>query len=228
MRNHRAPLWLLLAWGCLETLPTFASPFLGDDAYSSVYNYSEDVATIALTLALYTALSYTSTLLKAAAFFTVIVSFSFAAANIAIDVMGLQDATKIALIIALVVWLGAVATLRFIFRFDDGDKCIPMRGHIYLIVRKPHSFIDMLALVYSGLGGGFVAYHDGDVWRFDREEGCLIKAHDKSYYIGKRMIDCGEATEEKLVDLNRMRGTKWSIFNNCVTVFAGWRRKWLR
>ena len=226
MQNHKTPICLLLGWLLLETIPSFVSPYLSDDVYSGVYNYTEDWASVLLAAALYAGLSYTSTLLKAASLFVLIVAFSFALANIIIDILGIQDESAPALFIAISVWLGAIFALRFIFHFDDGDKHTPTRRHIYLIIRKPHSLLDMLALIYSGLGGGFVAYHDGKIWKFTKSEGCLVKEFDPKYYVGKRMIDCGEATEEKLADLDTLVGARWSIFNNCFSVFAGWRRKW--
>lgn len=222
MRGARTPLLFLAAWFLLEVCPAFVSPFLGDDAYSTMYFLTEDWASVCLAAALYFGLSYTSTTLKMAAFVAVVLATFYAVTNLAI--IPLDDGWGISLIIASIMVAAILAAMRFVFM--DGGDGKPEDGHIYLIIRKPHTVMDLLGLFYSGIGGGFVAYHDGNIWKFKKSAGVLVKEPNALYYTGKRMIDCGPATPEMLADLDGLLGARWSIFNNCFTVFAGWRRKW--
>lgn len=232
----------VVAWLLLEVGPAFVSPFLGDDAYSEMYYLTEDWASVMLALALYSGLSYTSTILKLSAFMAVSVATLFALANLLTE--ALTDGWYIAFVLACVAVALVLVSIRFSFMPRRIVK--PTHDTIYLVVRKPHSILDMMALIYSGIGGGFVAYHNGDIWKFKRDTsrvwefklwklkiniprrdtGRMVKERNAQYYTGKGMIDCGPATPEKLQDLDDMVDQKWSIFNNCFTVFAGWRRKW--
>ena len=49
---------------------------------------------------------------------------------------------------------------------------------------------------------------------------------DHYTFIGNSNDDCGIATQDKITDLENLVGCKWSIWNNCFTVFGRWRRAW--
>lgn len=224
MAAHKKPLVFLLAWLLLETAPAFISPFLDDEIYSFVYFLTEDWAGVSLALAFYTGLSYTSTLLKLSAFMAVIVSSLFALSNLFIE--SLPDVWYPAFVLSCVAGALILSSVRF--AFVPRKNITPRHDSLYLVVRKPSTPLDLIGLIYSGLGGGFAAYYNGAVWKFDRKTKKLIKKFDPTYYVGKRLIDYGSPMPGMISDLDQMVGTNWSVFNNCHSVFTSLGRKWGR
>lgn len=178
-----------------------------------------------LALACYTVLSYTSTILKAMFLTAVVVSAGMFISNILVKVLSFGQNTATALMVAFILITLQLFMTRFIFRMDH-TYITPEPDRIYLIVTKPHDLWGMAGLVWSGVGGGFSAYVDGQCYWFSREAGVMVKEYDSDYYKGRQLIDCGIATKDKIEDLDNLVGCKWSIWNNCFTVFGRWRRAW--
>lgn len=223
---YKLPLMLFMGWVIFEYLPSFVPSSFSDEQYSVIYFLSEDFSTVLLTLACYFSLSYTSIILKGVSLSTVVIASSIMIFNAMIEFVPLSISQSFGLsFIATFIAIQCFMT-RFIIRMDTGEYGLPNSGEIYLIVSKPHGFMGLLGLIWSGIGGGFSIYIDGDCYWFPRDKGELVKTHDPDWYKGKRMISCGPKTPEKMAELNDMIGQKWSIFNNCFTVIASWSRKW--
>lgn len=194
--------------------------------YDSLYFLTEDLASIFLALACYFSLSYTSVILKGVSLTAVIITVLLFSFNIVIDLGLLPTASATTLTIALFIISFMLFTVRFLFRSTNATWGKPAVNAIYLIIDKPHSFLGMLGLFWSGIGGGYSVYHNGDCYWFPRTEGKMVKTHEPDWYKGRYMINCGPATPAKLADLESMIGQKWSIFNNCFVAFGKWKRRW--
>lgn len=225
-RGHKVPFLFFVLWFALELAPSLAPSSVSDSVYDTIYFLSEDLSMIALALSFYFALSYTSTLLKGMSLCIVIISASIFSANMLVEYTFIPKSAETGIVISVSIILMALFLLRFLFKIYDGGFMRPEHDRIYLVVSKPHDFRGMIGLIRSGIGGGFSAYVNGDCYWFPRKEKHLVKTHDKEYYKGRYLIDCGPVTGDKINDLESMIGQKWSLMNNCIAVFASWRRKW--
>lgn len=210
----------------LELVPSIVPAYVSDHIYDTIYFLSEDLSTIALALACYFSLSYTSVLLKGITLTAVIVSIMFFASNNIVQYSPIPATSSTGLVLFFGVLVTSLFLIRFLFKTYDGGYIKPKHDRIYLIVNKPHNFLGMLGLFYSGIGGGFSVYVNGDCYWFPKEVGKLVKTFEKDWYKGRYLIDCGPVTGDKINDLESMIGEKWSIFNNCFTVFSRWRKRW--
>lgn len=224
---HKLPLILFGVWLVLELLPGFTPASLSDDLYSKLYFFTEDTASIALALACYFSLSYTSVILKGVSLTAVITTILLFGFNTIMNFGLLPGTSATALTIAVFIIALMLFAVRFLFRSTNATWGKPAVNAIYLIIDKPHSFLGMLGLFWSGIGGGYSVYHNGDCYWFPRSEGKMVKTHDQDWYKGRYMINCGPATPDKLADLESMIGQKWSIFNNCFVAFGKWKRRWV-
>ena len=224
--GHRTPLALFFLWGVFEFVPALLPHLIGDDLYWAVYFYAEDMASVMLAMACYFSLSYTSVLLKGVALTIVIISSMLIPCNILVDVGAIPASYGVGLLIILVFSIAQCFMVRFMLRASSDRITNPRDDIVYLIVNKPRNFWGMIGLLWSGIGGGFTAYVAGECYWFSRESGVLVKTTDKNWFRGKQMIDCGEATSEKIADLEALVGQRWSVLNNCFTVFGSWKRRW--
>jgi len=225
-RDHKIPVLLFFVWLVLEISPAIVPSSFSDTFYDNFYFWTEDLSTIAFALACYLSLSYTSIILKGVALSAVIISIAIMVLNFIVETAGLPKIPSTGFAFAAIVFVLFAFLIRFLFKVKDGGYGKPKHDHIYLIVNKPHNLIGMLGLFYSGIGGGFSAYVNGDCYWFPKEEGKLVKTHDPDWYKGRHIIDCGPVTGNKINDLESMIGQKWSLFNNCFVVFSRWRRRW--
>lgn len=226
MRGHRKPILFFALWVVFELGTSLVPSSVSDSVYDAIYFLSEDLSTIALSMAFYFALSYTSTILKAMSLSAVIISSVVFATNMLAEHTFIPNSSGTSIVISGSLVALLLCFLRFLFKIRNGGVMTPEHDRIYLIVSRPSDFVGMIGLFRSGIGGGFSAYVNGDCYWFPRKEKCLIKTHDKDYYKGRYLIDCGPVTGDKINDLESMIGQKWSIFNNCISVFGRWRRKW--
>ncbi len=187
---------------------------------------TSDLATVFLAAAGYSALTYTSTTLKGVSFSILAVCIAMMGINLLVLSGFLRPSYTVGLLFVAVLVVLQLFMARFIFYAKGGKIDNPDPGRIYLIINKPHNFTGLLGLIWSGIGGGVSAYVDGDYYWFQRDKGILVKERAFNWYRGKRMLDYGAATPEKMADLNRMLGQKWSLWNNCFTVFNAWHRRW--
>jgi len=225
-RGHKVPFIFFSLWFVLELVPSLVPSSISNSVYDTIYFLAEDLSMIALALSFYFALSYTSTILKGMSLSVIIISTLIFATNIIVEHTPIPENSTTAIVISGSLISIALFLLRFLFKIYDGSYKPPVHDHIYLVVNRPSDFIGMIGLFRSGIGGGFSAYVNGDCYWFPRKEKCLVKTHDKEYYKGRYLIDCGPVTGDKINDLESMIGQKWSIFNNCFSVFGRWRRKW--
>jgi len=223
---YKLPLFLFAGWVVCEYSSVFVPDHFSDDLYDSIYFFTEDASSIFLALACYFSLPYSSIVLKGVSFSVVVVAISVMLCNIFVKIEILPATSATGLSVVLVLSMLQIFMIRFIFHKGDGEYCTPESGTIYLIIDKPHDFWGLLGLIKSALGGGLSVYIDGNCYWFSREKGVLVKTNDPDWYRGKQMINWGTATPEKIADLEAMKGQRWSIFNNCFTVFGAWRRKW--
>ena len=224
-RGHRLPVCFFVSWLVCEFAPAVIPSSASDDLYWTLYFFSEDLSTILLALACYTALSYTSTILKGISLTVIVVACCLMISNALIEFMDFNESTAMALMVAFILISLQFFLTRFVFRMDH-TYTAPEPGRVYLIITKPHDLWGMVGLFWSGIGGGFSAYVDGTCYWFSREAGVMIKEYDPDYYKTRQIIDCGIATADKIADLDSLVGCKWSIWNNCFTVFGRWRREW--
>jgi len=223
---HKLPLILFGLWLGMELLPGFVPASVSDKIHDDIYFFAEDTSSILLALACYFSLSYTSLILKGVSLSVVIITILLFVFNIIID-FGLLSATSAtALTVAMFLISIMLFTVRFLFRSTNGTYGKAAVNAIYLIIDKPHDFFGMLGLIWSGIGGGYSVYVNGDCYWFPRSEGKMVKTHDPHWYQGRYMINCGPITADKINDLESMIGQKWSVFNNCFVVFGKWRRRW--
>lgn len=222
----KTPLTLVGGFIFCEYISVFVPDSVRDEIYNAVYFLFEDLSTVFLAAAFYSSLSYTSMVLKGVSFSTVVVAISILLSNILNDVGLIPASSAIGISVAFILIMLQTYLIRFIFHLQDGKIGKPDSGTIYLVINKPHNFTGLLGLIWSGVGRGCSAYVDGNCYWFSREKGILIKNHDPDWYRGKRMLDYGEATSEKIADLDSMVGQKWSLWNNCFTVFSAWHRRW--
>lgn len=225
-RAYNLPLLFFAGWLICEYIPSFVPDGFSDDQYSVIYFLAEDLSTVLLASACYLSLSYTSLVLKGVSFSTIVISCSIMMFNIFVESGLVSPSSSFGLsLIAALIAVQYFMT-RFIFRLEDGEICKPDPNTIYLIINKPHNFTGLCGLMWSAIGGGFSAYVDGDCYWFSHDKGILVKGSHPDWYRGKRMVNCGEATPEKISDLESLIGQKWSLWNNCFTVFSAWRRRW--
>lgn len=224
-RGHSLPVGLFLLWVLCEYSPVMFPDSMTNYQYLQAYYYTEDLATILLALACYTALSYTSMILKGISLTVVVIASGLMISNAMVDFLGFDKSTTTAFMVAFVLIALQLFMTRFVFRMDHTFTA-PEPDRIYLIVTKPHDLWGMAGLFWSGIGGGFSAYVDGTCYWFSREAGVMVKEYDPDYCKGRQLIDCGIATKDKIEDLDNLVGCKWSIWNNCFTVFGRWRRAW--
>lgn len=226
MRGFKTPIVFFALWVLLLIIPVLVPESVSDEIYDAIYFFASDLSVVALALACYFSLSYTSVVNKGLSLSAVIISTLIFASNMLVEYSPIPVGSTTGLFVFGGVFSTLLFLLRFLFRIYEGGYMKPEHDRIYLIVNKPRNFIGMIGLLYSGIGGGFSAYVNGDCYWFPRKEKCLVKTHDKDYYKGRYLIDCGPVTGDKINDLESMIGQKWSIFNNCFTVFGRWRRKW--
>jgi len=225
-RDYKTPLFFFALWLILELSSAFVPASFSDIFYDQFYFWTEDLSTISLALACYFSLSYTSTILKAVSLTAVIVTTCIMFLNILVEFSPIPKISSVGLTLGLGVIVIGVFLIRFLFRVHDGTHGLAQRDIMYLVIDRPKNFLGVLALLYSGIGGGFSVYVNGDCYWFPRDAGKMVKTHEEGWCRGKNMIDCGPVTGDKLNDLESMIGQKWSIFNNCFTVFSRWRRRW--
>jgi len=223
--DHKLPVIFVILWFVCEFLPALIPSETGIDLYWDLYFYSEDLSTIFLALSFYTALSYTSVILKGLSLSAVVISIGLIATNILVDVVGFPQKHSTALVIGCCLYALQLYMTRFIFSVNE-EYQNPEPDTIYLVVTKPHDLWGMAGLFWSGIGGGFSAYVNGYCYWFSREKGVMIREYTPDYYKGRKLIYCGPATLEKTEDLDSLVGRKWSIWNNCFVVFGRWRRTW--
>ncbi len=224
-RGHNLPVCFFVLWLICEFSPSIIPASISDETYWMLYFLSEDLTGILLALACYTALSYTSTILKAMSLTAVVIACGLMLANASIEFLDFDESTATGLMVAFVLISLQLFMTRFVFRMDH-TYTTPEPSRIYLIVTKPHDLWGMAGLFWSGIGGGFSVYVDGTCYWFSREAGVMVKEYDLDYYKTRQLIDCGIATKDKIEDLDNLVGCKWSIWNNCFTVFGRWRRAW--
>lgn len=224
--GHRKPILFFALWVVFELGTSLVPSYVSDSIYDTIYFLSEDWSTIALSLAFYFALSYTSTILKAISVSAVIISTMLFATNMLVEYTPIPESSETSIVISGSLISLILFLLRFLFKIRNGGFMTPEHDHIYLVVSKPRDLLGMVGLFYSGIGGGFSAYVNGDCYWFPRAEGRLVKTYEKDWYKGRYLIDCGPVTGDKINDLESMIGQKWSLMNNCISVFGRWRRKW--
>lgn len=224
--GHKIPLILFGFWVICELGPSFIPLSVSDVVYWNAYLYSEDLASLLLAAACYTSLSYTSVVVKGVSLSAVVIAGCLIPVNIMSALGFIPKSYAIGILLAMVFAALQLFLVRFILRIEEHSFTTPRPETVYLIINKPRSLPGMLGLLWSGIGGGFTAYVDGQCYWFSRKSGTLVKEYDPQWYRGKRMINCGAASDEKIADLEGMIGKKWSIWNNCFTVFGAWKRRW--
>lgn len=223
---HKLPLILFGLWFIMELLPAVVPASVSDEVHGDIYFFAEDTSSILLALACYFSLSYTSIVLKGVSLSAVVVTIFLFVFNLIIDSGVLQPSSALAITIGGFIFVLMLFAVRFLFKSTNGTYGKPAVNAIYLIIDKPHDFLGMLGLLWSGVGGGYSVYINGACYWFPRDKGMMVKTFDPDWYKGRYMINCGPATADKIADLEAMVGQKWSILNNCFTVFGRWRRKW--
>lgn len=215
-----------MLWFILLMVPAVVPASFSDEMYDFIYFLTSDLSVIALASAFYVSLSYTSIVNKGLALISIIISTLVFVSNHVIEHTPIPKDSSTGLLVFSGVLITGLFLIRFLFKTYSGGYMKPEHDRIYLIVNKPRNFLGMMGLFYSGIGGGFSAYVNGDCYWFSKEASSLVKTRDKDWYKGRYLIDCGPVTGDKINDLESMIGQKWSIFNNCFTVFSRWRRKW--
>ena len=226
MGGHRLPVTLFLLWVAVELAPALAPPSMSDEGYRTLYLFSEDIASIVLASACYFSLTYTSTVLKGLSLATVVIAASLFGANLLVAFTPITASFETGIILGTVILAVYLILIRFIFRLNRSSPDKIKAGNIYLVYDKPHSFIGMLGLFLSGRSGMVSAWASGYCYRFSTSADGLLKEIKEDYLIGKTLVDYGPATENRVASLDALVGQKWSLFNNCFTVFSRWRREW--
>ncbi len=218
----RLPICLSAFWVFLELIPAFVP----DPWYDNVYFFTEDLASVVIFAVMYSSLAYTAIVMKGISLAGCTFAISLMIVNWSSWLMDAPENFSLSIFLTLVYTLLLLLLIRFMVRVEDTNDISPDPKRIYMIVTRPRDLWGVVMLLLSGLGGGFSMYLDGDCYWFPRKEGILIKEYDPDWYKNKYIIDCGDATPERITELEDMIGRKWSIFNNCFTAFLPLYRRW--
>jgi len=156
----------MAAWLLFEIAPAAVPQSVPDSIHWPIYLHSEDLATVAMCLALYLAVGFRRILLKAATAAAVFISTTFAVTNIGADYLELENPQFWALSVAAM----SICVVFVIMRFTrHGLLKTISPGRLYLVVKEPRCAIDLLGLAWSGIGGSVRVYADGTTWRFSKK-----------------------------------------------------------
>ena len=92
---------------------------------------------------------------------------------------------------------------------------------VYIIAKRPNSFITFLASIVGTPFGRYSYYCDGYVYYYHRDR--FKKISPDRYPMEESTILKTNipATDREIENLNNAVGSKWSLFNNCLTVKLG-------
>jgi len=130
---------------------------------------------------------------------------------------GLSNYMSFSALVILLWWF----SFKLITKWDSlpNDKIEP--GNIYEVIGRPRSDLQFVAFILSAGTGGTWYVTDGiDCWYFSKQTGKQEKEpYDESALMGKKVVKVCESSHYILNKLNKGNGRKWSLLNNCLTVF---------
>jgi hypothetical protein len=195
----------------------FLPAVIGGMGFDLVAFFLEDLQILAAVLAAYFLCPFRFWRLKTLAMISVLIILSGVIHNSTLYLGVLPENMpamySIALQAVLFGILTALMTIRYSFLPDQ--EITP--GEIYEVIGRPKSNWHFLSLILT-LGRGYdFSLTDGvHIWKFSKINGRLIEEdYHVSFISGKKCVPSG-------IDINKVRnkiGSKWSIFNNCLTTF---------
>ena len=113
-------------------------------------------------------------------------------------------------------WLTWISYRRYSVASDKFDD-----DYVYLIAKRPNSFITFFASLFGMPFGRYSYYFDGDVYHYHRNY--FKRSHITAFPSGGSTIIRTKikATAAARAGLDGMLGTRWSPINNCLTVNLG-------
>lgn len=92
---------------------------------------------------------------------------------------------------------------------------------VYIIAKRPNSFITFLASIAGTPFGRYSYYCKGIVYYYHRDRFKKISADSYPMEESTILKTNIPATVREIENLNNAVGSKWSLFNNCLTVKLG-------
>jgi len=147
-RDYKTPLLFFALWFVLEISSAFVPASFSNIFYDHFYFWTEDLSTIALALACYFSLSYTSTILKAVSLTAIIITMSIMFLNILVEFSDIPKISSVGVTVGLGVAVTGIFLIRFLFRVHDGTFGLAQHDIMYLVIDRPKNFLGVLALLY--------------------------------------------------------------------------------
>ena len=190
------------------------------------YDTSSDVLYLALALALFKSISYTSVKHKALAAGLVIWFGYCMVSNIMTDYAIVGDVVVSNLLAAFIVAALAVAfSMRFLLHWRPNNMSVT-DGKFYEVIGKPENLSQVLVAIYTGRGGAFGITDGVHLWHYSKQSGCMVsETFDRGYMMGRMGKEICASFEDGRSELNSMVGQEFTTLHNCLEL-RSLARKW--
>lgn len=190
-----------------------------NSVYWYVYDTSTDIFELSLSIALFSAISYSSILLKSCSFSLVIWLLFCAIFNMFIDyVADMVDIILISIFISLTITM--LFSLRFLLRCQSNNTAPPV-NKFSEIVGNPKNLSQIIVAMYTGFGGSFAITDGVYIWRYSKKADCMIREKlSNTYTMGKTTKEICDTFDEGYRKLDSMVGRKFTALHNCLELHS--------
>ena len=120
----------------------------------------------------------------------------------------------------LIGFLSLAFCLRYLLRwkpYRDGVRV----DVLYLVISRPETPAQLLVAAYTGLGGAFGITDGTSLWHYSIKTGCMVReSMPSNYLLGRMVIKLCDSSEARCGDLNKMTGSIFGVFHNCLEILS--------
>lgn len=140
--------------------------------------------------------------------------------NVCVNFEIFQNEVEIAISGIFIFLFSIIFGSKLLTKWDNLPNDAIRDGYIYEIIGKPRTDLQMLGFVLTAGKGGEFGYTNGvKIWKFCKSTG-RFEEFDfyNGYLTGKKIVEVGHKNLSQECFLKNKIGSRWSIFNNCITL----------
>lgn len=202
-----------------------------DETYWLWYHTSTDILELALTCALFCAVPYPQIVMKMTVAGLTVWQLYCASSQFVSDyLLVTNDPLTNPNAGMMVAFFTASLAIAWLMRFLVYWRPCPApvsSSKFHEVIGRPSNLSQMGVAMYTGRGGSFAITDGTYLWRYSRQEGCMMrKTLNPGYMVGKMSVEICMVTDDKYDELDSMTGRKFSLLHNCLelqTLARRWR-----
>jgi hypothetical protein len=196
------------------------------DLYWYLYDTSTDILLVALSLALFSSISYSLYANKITSYCMVMWFSYITIHNAVLDYRIVSSNEKIMFSLVVIILFTMMFLARFCLKWHP-SKTELREGNLYEVIGRPKTWRQLIIAMYTGDGGTFAITDGHKIWRYSKNRGCMIvEDFGIKHSSGRMILKIGLSSSDKLSTLDNMIGQKFSFMHNCLqlrNVSCKWR-----